>query len=163
MIDQSPTVVERLKSEHKPSARLQHGCRREFLSIAIGRMCGRAVGYRRKNSSMIASCAGSMSAGAWPIFGTYSALAACLARRESAITNIDYFPAPLVARVCDFWGAPESSDRLLAGLYRFIDFDSLEQTQDPFGFISACFAVENPSVRIDNFPEVFGFLDCEMF
>ena len=56
-----------------------------------------------------------------------------------------------------------NSERLLAGLYRFIDLDSLEQTQDLLGFILACCGIENPSLRIDDFPEVSGFLDCEMF
>jgi hypothetical protein len=56
-----------------------------------------------------------------------------------------------------------SSDRFLARLYRFIGLDSLEQTQDLLVFISACCGIENPSLGIDDFPEVSGFLDCEIF
>jgi len=60
-------------------------------------------------------------------------------------------------------GRAGSSDRLLARLYRFIGLDSLEQTQDLLGFISTCCGIENPSLRIDDFPEVSGLLDYEMF
>ena len=60
-------------------------------------------------------------------------------------------------------GRAGSWERFLARLYRFIGLDGLEQTQDFLGFISACCGIENQPLRINDFPEVFGFLDCEMF
>jgi hypothetical protein len=35
--------------------------------------------------------------------------------------------------------------------------------QDLLGFISASYGIENPTVRIDNLPEISCFLDIEMF
>jgi hypothetical protein len=73
-------------------------------------------------------------------------------RAASRIAGIDYFQAALFTRVCDLGARRE-----------FIGLDSLEQTQDLLVFISACCGIENPSLGINDFLEVSGFLDCEMF